>query len=86
MENRRAACTSMARRAPGCRSAPTARFEADVAAERLVRRQTTADLSYSISLLCSPRAYRRARRVWSLAAEGRDPEENILSIVQPARI
>lgn len=52
---------------------PESLIEADVAARKLVTRQTTTDLSYLISLFCSPRASRRARRVWSLAAEGHDP-------------
>lgn len=64
---------------------PESLVEADVAAGRLAIRQTTADLGYSLSLFCSPQASRRAKRIWSLAVEGRNPRENVPRIVQLGR-
>lgn len=64
---------------------PESLVEADVAAGRLAIRQTTAGLGYSLSLFCSPQASRQAKRIWSLAVERRDPQENVPRIVQPGR-
>lgn len=64
---------------------PESLVEADAAAGRLAIRQTTADLGYSLSLFCSPQASRRVKRIWSLAVECRDPQENVPRIVQPGR-
>lgn len=64
---------------------PESLVEADVAAGRLTIRQTAADLSYSIALFCSPQASQRARRIWSLVAEGDDPQKSVLRVVQPSR-
>lgn len=49
---------------------PASLIEADVAAGRLAARSGAGGLGYRLSLFCAPRASRRARRVWSLAAEG----------------
>ncbi|MDZ4310975.1 MAG: LysR family transcriptional regulator [Cypionkella sp.] len=48
---------------------PQSLVEADVEAGRLAMRPTTGGLDYTISLFCAPHASRRAKRVWSLAAE-----------------
>lgn len=61
---------------------PESLVAADVAAGRLALRQTAADLSYAISLFCSPQASRRARRVWSLVAEDGDPQKSAPTVVQ----
>jgi len=61
---------------------PESLVEADVAAGRLTIRETAIDLRYSISLFCSPQASRRARRIWSLVADGDDPQKGALGGVQ----
>lgn len=48
---------------------PESLVEADSAAGRLVIRETGAKLDYAISLYCAPQASRRAKQVWTLAAE-----------------
>lgn len=48
---------------------PASLVEADIAANRLAIRETPADLNYTISLLCAPRAARAAKRVWTIAVE-----------------
>ncbi|WP_322896273.1 MULTISPECIES: hypothetical protein [unclassified Yoonia] len=64
---------------------PESLVKADIAAGRLSIRQTTADLGYSLSLFCSPQASRRARRIWSLAVEGRNPQQDVPRVVLPGR-
>lgn len=49
---------------------PESLVEPDIAAGRLIARPTIADLEYTISLYCAPRASRQAKRVWSRVAQG----------------
>ncbi|PRD43130.1 hypothetical protein C5748_13060 [Phyllobacterium phragmitis] len=51
---------------------PETLVEADIAAGRLLVYPSKSDLSFVVSLFASPRASRRAKRIWQLAADWDD--------------
>jgi DNA-binding transcriptional LysR family regulator len=53
---------------------PETLVEADIASGKLARCDLEADLSYSFSLYCAPKASAQAKRIWTVAAQLTDRE------------